>query len=208
MGAPTKDSIRRAAAAARREQGDKERLSRQITDRLQSMPQYAAAGCVLWYVHVRDEVRTEQALQQTLRGTRQAGKRIAVPYCVGEDLHLFDLRGWDDLSPGAFGILEPRPEIRGRADRSVAATELDLIVVPGVAFDPDGGRLGHGRGFYDRLLAGVRAETALVGVAFECQIVPHVPLDDHDVSMDWVVTEKRLIGCQGDPRVRAGGEHW
>ena len=208
MGGPSKDSIRRTAAAARRAQADKERLSRQITDRLQSMPQYVAAGCVLWYVHVRDEVRTAQALQGALRETLQSGKKIVVPYCVGEDLHLFDLQGWDDLSPGAFGIMEPRPERRGRADRSVAVAELDLILVPGVAFDPNGGRLGHGRGFYDRLLAGVRPETVLVGVAFECQIVPRVPLDDHDVSMDWVVTEKRLIGCQGGPRVHAGDEHW
>ncbi|QDV46251.1 5-formyltetrahydrofolate cyclo-ligase family protein [Stieleria neptunia] len=208
MGGPRKASIRRATAAARRDQGDKERLSRQITDRLQSMPQYAAAGCVLWYVHVRDEVRTEGALRGALQETPPSDRKIVVPYCVGEDLHLFDLRGWDDLSPGAFGILEPRAERRGGADRSVAAAELDLIVVPGVAFDPKGGRLGHGRGFYDRLLARVRAETVLVGVAFECQIVPHVPLDDHDVSMDWVVTEQRLIDCEGGPRVRAGDEHW
>ncbi|WP_182867103.1 5-formyltetrahydrofolate cyclo-ligase [Stieleria mannarensis] len=195
MSRADKDTIRRTAAEARRAQSDKRQLSRQVTDRIASMPQYAAARCVLWYVHVRDEVRTQDVLCEMLNESDREGKRIAVPYCDGDELRLFDLRGGDDLSVGAFGILEPRAERRGQADRMVSANELDLIVVPGVAFDALGGRLGHGRGYYDRLLSGVAAETVLVGAAFECQIVPEIPMDRHDVAMNFVATPQRLICC-------------
>ncbi|QEF97076.1 5-formyltetrahydrofolate cyclo-ligase family protein [Stieleria maiorica] len=198
MSLSRKDTIRRAVAQARRAQDDKQRLSGQVTERITSMRQYIDARCVLWYVHVRDEVRTQDALRGMLVETEREGKKIVVPYCVGDELALFHLRRWEDLSAGAFGILEPCAERRGQADRAVSVEELDLIVVPGVAFDALGGRLGHGRGFYDRLLGSVAAETVLVGAAFECQIVPEMPLDRHDVAMDYVATPQRLICCRSD----------
>jgi 5-formyltetrahydrofolate cyclo-ligase len=91
-----------------------------------------------------------------------------------------------------LGILEPGDEIRTQASRRAALGELHLIVVPGVAFDPRGGRVGHGRGYYDRLLRRARSETPVVGLGFECQIFAEVPMLDHDVFVDKVITEKRI----------------
>jgi 5-formyltetrahydrofolate cyclo-ligase len=108
---------------------------------------------------------------------------------VGDRLELFLLGSCDELAPGTLGILEPNEDLRSLADRRVRPEELDLIVVPGLAFDPQCGRIGYGKGYYDRLLRQVSARTALVAVAFRCQIFPQVPLLDYDVRMDQVVTE-------------------
>ena len=199
-----KDSVRDAAREKRRRQTNKDENSRQIIKRLLAMPEYQSSGNVMWYVDVRDEVRTRHALPIALASDRE----IVVPYCDGDDLRLFRLHKIGDLLPGAFGILEPRQELRHDADRKVDPGELDFVVVPGVAFDRDGGRLGHGRGFYDRLLAQVDAETTLVGLAFECQIAAKVPISGHDVAMDWLVTQRRTLRCQNGLGVRAGGEGW
>jgi 5-formyltetrahydrofolate cyclo-ligase len=94
-----------------------------------------------------------------------------------------------DLAPGTLGILEPRDELRKCAERKVDVGEIDLLVVPGVAFDPGGGRLGHGKGYYDRLLRRAPRETPSVGLAFECQVFPEVPMMEHDVFLHKVITE-------------------
>ena len=192
MRSDEKRSIREAAKQARHAQVQKDQTSRLVTQRLFAMPEFARARCVLWYVDVRDEVRTRHALPQALR-TEQV---VVVPYCVGDRLQLFRMRRLDDLSPGQFGILEPKAELRDDPLRRIKAGEVDFVIVPGVAFDLDGNRAGHGKGYYDRLLAEVRPETGLAALAFECQIFPRIPVDDHDVGMDWVVTERRTIRCR------------
>ena len=102
--------------------------------------------------------------------------------------------------------MEPAAELRREAGRIVDPGEIGLVVVPGVAFDPQGGRLGYGRGFYDRLLSRVSEHTVLVGLAYECQVFSHIPMADHDVSMDWVVTQQRTIRSSGNTRVHVDGE--
>ncbi|MCS7305292.1 MAG: 5-formyltetrahydrofolate cyclo-ligase [Thermoguttaceae bacterium] len=119
-------------------------------------------------------------------------RQLLVPYCLGKDLKLFRLRSMAELEPGSFGILEPRRELRELPDRQASIQEVDLVVVPGVAFDRKGGRLGHGRGYYDRLLANARQDTVLVGLAYQCQILPELPLLPSDVRMDIVLTESDL----------------
>lgn len=197
-----KQLLRRAARKTRHDQSDKDSVSQLIINRLTRMPLYCQAAKVMWYVDVRDEVRTRRELPKALA----INKQIVVPYCVGNDLGLFRLQKMGDLSIGAFGILEPRGDLRGQEGRSVDPTELDLVVVPGVAFDESGGRLGHGAGFYDRLLARVSPKTVLVGVAYERQVITAVPTSDHDIAMNWIVTEGRTICCQGGLGVRADGE--
>jgi 5-formyltetrahydrofolate cyclo-ligase len=115
-----------------------------------------------------------------------------VPYCEADELELFQLEHLDELAPGAMGILEPRLELRRCFDRKVVPVDLDLIVTPGLAFDRRGGRLGYGKGYYDRLLHQIRADATKLAVCFECQLVPEIPLLPHDIRMDVLVTEKAV----------------
>lgn len=188
-----KRRLRTIGLSARRDQADKTRTSRDATDRVMSMPQYDSAATVMWYVSVRDEVRTGPAIESALRSSRDGGKRVVVPFCVGQSLQCFDLRRIDDLATGRYGIAEPRSQYRDDASRWVDPREIDLIVVPGVAFDANGGRIGHGKGYYDRFLPLTRPETMLVGLAFDPQIVPAVPMQSHDRAMDAVVTPTRIF---------------
>ena len=191
-----KTEIRTAAHAARKAQADKDAISKRITDRVVDLPEYKSAGCVMWYVDVRDEARTRHALPDALA----SGKRIVIPYCVDGELELFHLQSIGELETGMYKILEPREELRDLHSKRVDVTELDLILVPGVAFDARGGRTGHGKGYYDKLLENARPETPLVSLAFECQMFDEIPMQDHDIFMDKVVTEVRVydgIGRKG-----------
>lgn len=181
-----KKAIREQAHENRRNQENKEELSRAICEKFVSLPQYAAARTVMFYVDVRTEVRTRDDLATALTHK----KKIVVPWCnaTGE-LELFWLRSMDDLSIGMYKILEPKPELRTLPDRQVAVDELDLIMVPGVAFTREGARMGHGKGYYDKLLEHARPDTPLVALAFECQLFPEIPTQAHDVFMDLVITE-------------------
>jgi len=102
------------------------------------------------------------------------------------------LEDLSELAAGTLGIPEPRHELRSLPERRIAPGELDLVMVPGLAFDRRGGRVGHGKGYYDRLLARVRPDALLAGVAFECQVFPQVPMLDYDVLMDRVITERTV----------------
>jgi 5-formyltetrahydrofolate cyclo-ligase len=183
-----KREIRAQARANRLRQADKDGLSRRICHALAALPEYLRARTVMFYVELGSEVRTRPFLPTAW----QDGKRVVVPYCVGEQLGLFCLERLDELAPGALGILEPTAELRGLADRQVDVSRLDLIVVPGVAFDRRGGRLGRGKGYYDRLLRQVRPDATLVALAFECQLFAEIPMLPHDVYMHKVISEQAV----------------
>lgn len=191
-----KTEIRKAAHAARASQADKDRVSQRITDRVTQLPAYESAGCVMWYVDVRDEVRTRHALPEAI----ESGKKVVIPYCVDGELALFHLEAMSELELGMYQILEPLAELREVAPKRVDVSELDLILVPGVAFDARGGRTGHGKGYYDKLLENAKAETPLVALAFECQMFDEIPMQDHDIYMDNVVTEERVYDGVGRNR--------
>ncbi len=186
-----KAALRRIAYAARNAQPDKERISRLICTRFQQLPACSRAVTVLWYVHCRSEVRTRQALHDALA---VRDKNIVVPYCTEDaqgrrQLGLWRLEQLSELTAGTWGILEPPPERWQEAGRVVEPRQLDLIMVPGVAFDRRGGRLGNGAGYYDRLLQEVRADTVLAGICYDAQLFPGIPMQAHDIAMDFVVTE-------------------
>lgn len=162
-----------------------------ILDAALALPEVEAAGTLLFYVDVRDEVRTRHALPKALSSDR----RIIVPWCNDSgELELFHLESLSELAEGRYGILEPLPELRERAEKQLQPAELDAVLVPGVAFDKTGGRLGHGKGYYDKLLKNVRPGCRLIGVAFESQIFEQIPMHEHDVWMDQVVTEQGVYG--------------
>ena len=187
--AERKNEIRTAAHAARKAQKDKDAVSKKITDTVMQLPEYAAANCVMWYVDVRDEARTRQALPDCVA----SDKRIVIPYCVDGELELFHLESMDELEIGMYKILEPRADLRTVAAKRVDVKELDLILVPGVGFDRKGGRTGHGKGYYDKCLENARPETPLVALAFECQMFDEIPMQDHDIYISKVVTQENVF---------------
>jgi 5-formyltetrahydrofolate cyclo-ligase len=188
-----KNQIRREAMAKRRARPNKDEASRIICNRFAALPEYATSETVMCYVDVRSEVRTRPFLAAALDGDR----RIVVPYCVGDRLGLFRLEELEELASGTWGILEPKEELRALAEKQVEPGRIDLVMVPGVAFDRRGARLGHGRAYYDRLLVDVRTDARLVALAYECQVFPEIPVEPHDVWMDKVITEKAVYDGRG-----------
>jgi 5-formyltetrahydrofolate cyclo-ligase len=194
VSATRKKLLREQAHANRNAQPDKDELSRRICEQFLALPAYAAAKTVKFYIDVRSEVRTRQALPAALA----SGKKIVVPWCNDRgELELFHLTDLDELAVGMYRILEPKPELRGLPEKQVAPEELDLIMVPGVAFDRNGGRLGHGKGYYDKLLQHARRDAPLVALAFECQLFDEIPMDRHDIFMDSIITETAVYPGKG-----------
>lgn len=189
-----KQAIREEAHARRNAQVDKDTLSRTICAAFMALPAHAAAQTVMYYVDVRAEVRTRHSLPDALA----SGKRIVVPWCnAAGELELFHLESMEELAVGMYKILEPKPELREIATKQVRPEELDLVMVPGVAFDARGARMGHGKGYYDKLLQHARQDAPLVALAYECQIFPEIPVADHDVFMDYVITERTAYRGKG-----------
>ena len=190
-----KTAIREQARKNRVGQQNKDAISRDIVTAFMAMPEYVAAKTILYYVDAGSEVRTRHMLPEALAG----GKRIVVPYCIVEtnELELFLLEDMSELVEGAYKILEPKVELRELSNKKVTPEQLDLVMVPGTAFDPKGGRMGQGKGYYDRLLARVRPSAPLVAIAFDCQIFDEIPVSAHDVFMDRVLTETRDLAGIG-----------
>ena len=194
--------IRRQAYIARNAQLEKDRLSRIICARFIEQQAYQQAETVMWYVHCRSEVRTILALTTALE---KQDKRIVVPYCTKDaeghnKLGLWWLQDLSELTVGTWGILEPPSDRWGERAKEIVPEMLDLIMVPGVGFDRQGGRIGNGAGYYDKLLNMLRADTVLSSVCYEAQLFAEIPMQAHDVYMDHVITERAVydgIGRKG-----------
>ena len=189
-----KKKIREQAHANRNAQPDKAELSRQICEKFLALPAYGAAKTAMFYIDVRSEVRTRQHLPQAL----ESGKKIVVPWCNDKgELELFHLTSMDELAIGMYKILEPKPDLRQQPEKQVQAEDLDIVMGPGVAFDRRGARMGHGKGYYDKLLQHARPDAPLVALAFECQLFPEIPMAPHDIFMDRIITEKTIYAGRG-----------
>ena len=186
-----KAAIRERARKSRIAQPNKDELSVLICDQFMALPEYQSARTVLWYVDAGSEVRTRHSLGKALA----QGKRIVIPWCVvaTNELELFHLQDMNELVEGAYKILEPQEDLRSLPGKTIAPEELDLAMIPGTAFDLRGARMGQGKGYYDRLLARAGGAAPLVGMAFDCQIFDEIPVSSHDVFMDMVITESRVI---------------
>ncbi len=190
-----KAAIREQARKNRVAQKNKEEISRDICEEFMAMPEYAAAKTVLWYVDAGSEVRTRHMLPEAMA----KAAKVIIPFCIVEtnQLELFWLEDMGELVEGAYKILEPASDLRMLPSKRVQPEELDLVAVPGTAFDPSGGRMGQGKGYYDRLLSRVRPDCPLIALSFECQVFPSIPVAAHDVYMDLVLTEQKTYTGKG-----------
>ncbi|MEW6173298.1 MAG: 5-formyltetrahydrofolate cyclo-ligase [Bacillota bacterium] len=158
------------------------------------LPIFQSARLIMFYAPFRNEVETETLVKEALA----AGKRVAFPVAEKEKKELIAreiMRYPDDLAPGAFNISEPRPSCP-----VVAPEDLDLIFVPGVAFDPQGYRLGYGGGYYDRFLPRTRAIS--IGLAYHFQLLVTVFPEDHDWPVDFVISEDVTIETNAEEKRR------
>lgn len=165
---------------------DKKELSSKIFQQLYKLEDFLNAKSILIYLNIKSEVRTKKELDFML----SLEKKIVVPYVNGLNLELFHLENIDELEKGSFGVLEPVNELRQSKEKKIEARIIDLAIIPGVAFDEHGSRLGYGKGFYDRFLKGLRTDCINVGVAYQCQVFDSIPQEDHDISLDMLITEQ------------------
>lgn len=190
-----KKAIRKQLLAARTSLGEQEvrAKSKYIIEQLLNLEPYQKASTIMTYLDFRNEVATDQLVRHAL----YSGKRLTVPVVNQRDKSIMPslLENYpDDLTAGSYGILEPGP---GKI-RPVAAEELNLLVVPGVAFDPWGNRLGYGGGYYDRFICRLRPDAATVALAYELQVVPDLfpYMGPYDQPVQIIITEKRLFKCR------------
>ena len=166
---------------------ERNRSSGAIWSALSNLTGFDNASPLASYLSNGEEVETVEQIAGLLR----QGRHIAVP-CMGssDGTPTFSVvNAWHELSANAFGILEPRREYR----RPVSPQRIPFFIIPGIAFDLRGHRLGYGLGFFDRALKGVSTRSQLVALAFEAQVVDEVPVVSHDLPVDIIVTEKRTV---------------
>lgn len=180
-----KSTVRNRVGNLLRQQEEhaRRRKSATIWRKLYRLTAFRRAAWVCCYVALPHEVQTWGLIEAMLK----QGKRVAVPFIRpgSRRLGLSEIRDpGAELAPGAFGVLEPVPGAR----RPVAASRLDLVLVPGVAFDAQGRRLGHGLGYYDRFLARLPRRTATVGLAYRFQILEHLPTALHDHAVQTILS--------------------
>lgn len=182
-----KARLRGSAADARRRLTPAQRAeaSAAIVDRLLRQPELQRPGHVLLYAAMSEEAD----LARVVGPLRERGVRTLFPRVRGDQLELVAASDLLTLQLGYRGVREP-------SGPRIATEVVDVAVVPGVAFDPHGGRLGHGGGHYDRLLARLPEDTLRVGVCFACQVVPRVPRAAHDEPVDVVITERARYRTQ------------
>lgn len=152
---------------------------------LLSLDEYDRAECLALYAPAHNETDTSLILTEAFK----AGKRVLYPAVCGQHMVFRQVKQVEELQEGAFGILEPCP-----TGTDHHADEADLIVVPGVAFDPSGHRIGYGKGFYDRFLQHPGRTAHLVGLCHDFQLTGEIiPADSHDIPMEIVVSDQRII---------------
>ncbi|MHB8585158.1 MAG: 5-formyltetrahydrofolate cyclo-ligase [Thermoplasmatota archaeon] len=172
--------LRREFSARRDSLSQEERvdLSSRVASRVVGLDEWKAARVVGLYVPIRSEVLTQPLLAQALA----AGKATAIPRIEGDALHYHPIDSFSGLASGALGVPEPT---------SGNAIIPDLLIVPGLAFDTEGGRLGYGRGYFDRLLGAFQGVS--IALAYDFQLVARLPQEAHDVPVSIVATEARIL---------------
>src|SRR5918994_1120611 len=168
-----------------------ESWSRSIQARLLETPLYRSARAIALYSSLQNEVATEQIRDHSLRN----GKRVVYPRLLPKrSLELVEIESATELVRGKAGIAEPI------GDKILSHGEVDLLlIVPGVAFDANGNRLGRGQAWYDHVIRQWGPRATPVGLAYEFQVIDHVPVDPWDEKVVFIATQERFIDCQRMP---------
>jgi len=186
-----KHAIRAESLAARRALTPDQAIQKStaILERLRSLPAFESARALLVYVSSKDN---EVDTLHLIRSAIESGRKVLVPVAVTSTREMVwsELRSLDELTPSTFGIMEPKED----CVRPVEHGERDVALVPGIAFDAAGRRIGYGGGYYDRFLASFSGKK--VALAYELQVYDSIPSEPHDLPVDVIVTEDRLINCR------------
>jgi 5-formyltetrahydrofolate cyclo-ligase len=150
---------------------------------------FSKARALYLYSPIRKEVET----RDIFLAAKREGKRVGFPVSLprSRDLLFFEVTDLAVLKKGAYNIPEPPQDER----KLMTPETVDCIIVPGVAFDERGYRLGYGGGYYDRLLKKSGSRVITIGLAFDLQVIPRIPTESHDSKMDNIFTESRIIAC-------------
>ncbi|WP_048600886.1 5-formyltetrahydrofolate cyclo-ligase [Rubeoparvulum massiliense] len=165
--------------------------SKVIVQTFLQLPQFQSAQEIALFIPFGSEVDITEIFAEAWG----MGKKVHVPRVEGENIRFYQLDFWSQCEGGSYGILEPIPE---RVKPS-EITRLGMVLLPGLAFDQQGGRLGYGKGYYDRFLPQIPPQIPRVAVAFQRQVVVQVPTEPQDCTYDWLITEERVY--RGPQRV-------
>lgn len=160
---------------------NKEKYDITIFHNLIHSDEYKKARTIFIYVSYNNEADTHRIICHALENN----KIVCVPKVISkaEGMKAVEIKSFMDLIPGSYGILEPG------SNCFMDEKDIDLVILPGLAFDSDGGRLGYGAGFYDRFLCSVREDAMLVGLSYKFQVVEKVPMDSHDYYIKKIITD-------------------
>lgn len=154
--------------------------SKQIHKKIKQISEFRNAQGIGCYYPIGSEVLTQDIMLEAL----SEGKDVFLPKVDGKNLSFRKISGFESLEKGSFDIMEPK-------DDCPVAEQLDIVIVPAVGVSPNGIRLGYGHGYYDRFLSS--AKSTAIAINFQKQVVKSIPSTEHDVKMDWVVTEDNLF---------------
>lgn len=182
-----KKEIRKGITGLLRDQspGLREERSRIIQNKLLSDSEFVSSNTVMVYVSLPAEVDTYMIITKAL----ELGKRVAVPYVneISQTMTPVEITSLEDLAEGPYGIHQPKDSFKSR---EVSLKEIDLVIVPAIAYDKNNMRLGRGKGYYDKFLSGSELSSARsIGLAFQFQILDEVPSDPHDRPVMKVITD-------------------
>lgn len=171
----------------------KRELDNCIFNRFYGSSYYKNANKIFIYVSYSSEIDTKKIINKIL----EEGKRVFVPRTENKtkSMEAIEITSLDDLEESRYGILEPSID-----KESINPNELDLIVVPGVAFDCCGGRIGYGAGYYDRYFKKINDENLIrikkIALAYEMQILNRIPMNEFDMTIDYILSENQIIDCK------------
>jgi len=185
-----KEKIRKEILKKRISLSTEDRINKsiEIFKKLESINIYNYSEIIMFYVATMSEVQTENMIKESLI----KGKKIVIPIMESDTGNLVPslLLDYDnELEKNSQGILESKKAFR----RLFSAEKLEVIIIPGIAFDASGNRLGRGKGYYDRFLTRINPSVLKIALAYEIQMVDHIPHDKNDIPVNMIITEQRII---------------